>query len=306
MRKERSRTLRSDGLLLLTSAIWGLAFVAQRVGMEYIGPFLFNGVRFALGAGVLLPFIFLFQQSSTATTGWASLYRPLHLKAGILAGGALFLGASFQQVGIVYTTAGKAGFITGLYVILVPILGLFWGKRTYPEAWMGACLAVVGLYFLSVTEDWAISRGDLLVFVSAIFWAIHVHIIDHFTVRMPSLPLAHIQFLTCAVFSLMVAIWAEPIQGEALLLAWKPILYAGLLSTGVAYTLQVVAQKEAHPTHAAILLSLEAVFAVLGGWGLLAEVLNARQLLGCALMLAGMMVSQIRFVEWLRISSGRP
>ncbi len=304
MQTRRSRTLRSDSLLLITSAIWGLAFVAQRVGMEYIGPFLFNGVRFALGAAVLLPFVLFFQTTSVTSAGWSFLYRPLHLKAGILAGSVLFLGASFQQVGIVYTTAGKAGFITGLYVILVPILGLLGGRRTDPEAWMGALLAVVGLYFLSVTENWTISRGDVLVFISAIFWAIHVHIIDRFTVQVPSLPLAHVQFLTCALLSLLVAVWVEPLQGGALLLAWKPILYAGLFSTGVAYTLQVVAQKEAHPTHAAILLSLEAVFAALGGWGLLAEVLNARQLLGCSLMLIGMMLSQLQITKRFHDSGG--
>lgn len=274
--------------------------MAQRVGMEYIGPFLFNAIRFALGGLVLLPFIIWpAARRRTRLSARSFPFRKEHLFAGILAGSTLFMGASFQQVGIVYTTAGKAGFITGLYVILVPILGLLWRKHTYPEAWVGAVLAVAGLYLLSMTSSLTMSAGDLLVLISAVFWALHVHIIDKYTSRMGSLLLAHIQFITCSLFSFVVAFAFENIVMASVSGAWAPILYAGLLSTGVAYTLQVVAQKEAHPSHAAIILSLESVFAAVGGWLILSENLTLREMLGCALMLAGMLLSQIHFLGFL-------
>ncbi len=291
----KHRTARSDILLLITSAIWGFAFVAQRAGMNYIGPFLFNGIRFLLGAFALLVVIYLlfrWQQPGRSFTAYF-LNRQYGI-AGALAGLALTLGASFQQMGIVTTTAGKAGFITGLYVILVPLLGILLGKRSYLEAWIGAILAVWGLYLLSVSEDWYLAPGDALVLISAIFWAIHVHIIDHFTSRMDSLPLAFYQFLICGVISLGIALVLEPIEGESIAQAWLPILYAGLFSTAIAYTLQVVAQKDAHHTHAAILLSLESVFAVIGGMWLLDETLTTRQWQGISLMFVGMLLSQFR------------
>ena len=295
----KHRTLRSDVLLLITSAIWGFAFVAQRAGMAYIGPFLFNGIRFLLGAGALLVVIYFWH-------GWQHkgkrfrhyLFLRSYRKAGILAGLALTLGASFQQVGIVNTTAGKAGFITGLYVILVPLLGVLLGKRSYLEAWLGALLAVGGLYFLSVTENWHLAIGDVLVLISAIFWAIHVHIIDHYTSRLDSLPLAFYQFFFCGIASMGIAGIFEPLNRTAILQAWLPIMYAGLFSTAIAYTLQVVAQKEAHHTHAAILLSLESVFAVIGGMWLLGETLTPRQWQGVVLMFIGMLLSQFRIFSF--------
>ncbi len=291
----KHRTLQSDVLLLITSAIWGFAFVAQRAGMQYIGPFLFNGIRFLLGSAALLIVVYAgFWFRHNRRTFFQYFTRSDHLIAGLLAGIALTLGASFQQMGIVTTTAGKAGFITGLYVILVPILGMVLGKPSYLEAWMGAILAVGGLYLLSVSEQLTISRGDGFVLISAFFWAAHVHIIDHFTSRMDSLPLAFYQFFFCGVISLLLAVMWEPIAYPSILNAWIPILYAGLFSTAIAYTLQVVAQKQAHHTHAAILLSLESVFAVIGGMWLLQEVLTPRQWVGVALMFLGMMLSQFR------------
>ncbi len=292
----KHRTLRSDLLLLITSAIWGFAFVAQRAGMDYIGPFLFNGIRFLLGSLALFVVLYLGHvKTATRNNFGRYLFDFSHLKAGVLSGMALTLGATFQQMGIVSTTAGKAGFITGLYVILVPLLGVLLGKQSYLEAWIGAVLAVWGLYFLSVTETLHIAKGDLLVLISAFFWAIHVHLIDHFTSQMDSLPLAFFQFLFCGMASLFVAIGVEPINLENIAAAWIPILYAGLLSTAVAYTLQVIAQKEAHHTHAAIILSLESVFAVIGGMWLLEETLTARQWWGITLMFLGMLLSQFRF-----------
>jgi drug/metabolite transporter (DMT)-like permease len=205
----------------------------------------------------------------------------------------LFCGASLQQMGMVYTTAGNAGFITGFYVIFVPIMGMLWGLKTDGGTWIGAVFAVIGMYFLSVTTDFSISFGDALVLASAFFWAGHVHIIGHFTHKIPSIQLASIQFFVCAFYSLIAAFVFETNSIPAILDAVLPILYAGLLSTGVAYTLQVVAQKNAHPAHAAIILSLEAVFALLGGWLLLGEKMSARGLFGGGLMLAGMILSQL-------------
>jgi len=285
-------SLRSDSLLLLSAAIWGFAFVAQRAGMEHLGPFLFNGVRFALGGLVLLPFIL--RRRGRGATPAPSGRGPL-LRDGALAGLVLFGGATLQQWGIVTTSAGKAGFITGLYVILVPILGLFLGQSTRRVTWLGAALAIVGLYLLSVRGGFRMAGGDLLVFAGAFFWALHVQLIGRFVTRQDALTLASTQFFTVSLLSLAAAGLFETWSGPALMNAAGPLLYAGLASTGIAYTLQVVAQRRAHPSHAAILLSLEAVFAVLGGWMLLHERFGAREFAGSALMLTGMLVSQLRF-----------
>lgn len=213
---------------------------------------------------------------------------------GVLTGLALFFGANFQQVGIVYTTAGKAGFITGLYVIIVPIMGMLWGQKTGLETWVGAVLAVVGLYLLSMTGAFAISKGDLLVLICAFFWAIHVHLIGRFSPKVDPIKLASLQFAVCSVLSLIVSFIFETNSLQSVFDAAIPILYAGLMSTGIAYTLQVVAQRKVPPSRAAIILSLEAVFAVIGGWLMLGEVMSLRSLLGCTLMLTGMFFSQIQ------------
>jgi drug/metabolite transporter (DMT)-like permease len=288
------RTLKSDALLMLTATIWGFAFVAQRVGMDYVGPFTFNGVRFALGSLSLVPLVLLKRRHPSAP---AALVPPAGRKTilwgGALAGVALFMGASLQQVGLVYTTAGNAGFITGLYVVIVPLLGLFWKQRPDLGTWGGAVLAAAGLYLLSVTAAFRIAYGDLLVLVGAFFWALHVLIIGWLSPRIESVLLACFQFAVCSALSLITAAALETTTPAALMAAALPILYGGLLSVGVAYTLQVVAQRDARPAHAAIILSLESVFAALGGWLLLGEVLSGRALLGCSLMLAGMLLSQL-------------
>ncbi len=288
------RTLKSDALLMLTATIWGFAFVAQRVGMDYVGPFTFNGVRFALGSLSLIPLVLLKRRHPSAP---AALVPPAGRKTvlwgGTLAGVALFMGASLQQVGLVYTTAGNAGFITGLYVVIVPLLGLFWRQHPDLGTWVGAVLAAAGLYLLSVTAAFRIAYGDLLVLVGAFFWALHVLIIGWLSPRIESVLLACIQFAVCSALSLITAAALETTTPAALMAAGLPILYGGLLSVGVAYTLQVVAQRGARPAHAAIILSLESVFAALGGWLLLGEVLSGRALLGCGLMLAGMLLSQL-------------
>lgn len=286
--------IKSDILLLITAVIWGLAFVAQRVGMDYIGPFTFNGIRFAMGSLVLLPFVQHRHKKEVAAgrTGWQGVDKTF-LTGGAAAGLLLFLGASFQQVGLVYTTAGNAGFITGLYVVIVPLLGIFVGQRTNTGTWLGACLATVGLYFLSITEHLTIAWGDLLVCLGAFVWAAHVLVISHFSRKTSPLILALTQFCMCSLFSLITAAFTETITMSGLKGAALPLAYGGFLSVGIAYTLQVVAQRNAHPAHAAILLSLEAVFAAIGGGILLDERMTARGLVGCALMLAGMLLSQL-------------
>jgi len=212
----------------------------------------------------------------------------------LLAGLILFAGASLQQVGIVHTTAGKAGFITGLYVVIVPLLGLLWGHQTPWSTWTGAAFAVVGLYLLTVTERFTLAEGDGLVLIGALFWAAHVLVIGWLSGRhIEPILLACLQFIVCAALSLAVAVASEPITLAGLWGGALPILYGGLLSVGVAYTLQVVAQRDAPPAHAAIILSLETVFAALGGWLLLNETLPGHGLIGCALMFAGMLLSQL-------------
>ncbi len=279
-------------MLFIASVLWGFAFVAQRVGMEHVGPFIFNGVRFALGGTSLIPFLLVNRRRRIADKQSTASAKTVIL-GGSLAGVVLFIGASLQQVGVVYTTAGKAGFITGLYVILVPIMGLLWRQRSHSGAWAGAILATIGMYLLSVTAGFTISSGDLLVLISAFFWAGHVHIIGWLSRRIYPIKLALFQFFTCSVLSLITAVSIETITVDSLLQVVIPILYGGLVSVGIAYTLQVVAQRHAHPTHAAIILSMETVFAVIGGWLILGETLSKRSMAGCALMLAGMLLSQI-------------
>lgn len=290
----RTRTLRADLLLLTAAAIWGFAFVAQRVSMESIGPFTFNMVRFGLGGLSLVPFLARgrWRSRSPCDETPAAGHR-VHLPGSAAAGLLVFLGASLQQIGIVTTTAGKAGFITGLYVVIVPILGLFFRQRSGPWIWGGALLAATGLYLLSVTGRFTMARGDLIVLGGAFFWAGHVQLIGWLTLRAEPLSIAFIQFMACSLLSGVAAFSLETVSLPGIMAATIPLLYAGVLSAGIAYTLQVVAQREAHPGHAAIILSTEAVFAALGGWLFLGELLSFRGLAGCALMLAGMIVSQL-------------
>ena len=284
---------RADGLLLLAAAIWGGAFVAQRVGMQHVGPLTFNGVRFALGVLTLFPLAFK-ESRQPATLSGAPFTTGQTMWGGVLAGLILFAGATVQQVGLVYTTAGKAGFITGLYVVLVPLLGMVWKQRPSGGGWAGAFLAAVGLYFLSVTEELTLAPGDAWELAGAFMWAGHVLVLGWLSPRAKVIWLACIQYLVCSLLSLIVAGATETITCRGLIAAAVPILYGGVFSVGVAYTLQVVAQRVAPPTHAAIILSLEAVFAALAGWLLLGEELTLRALFGCGLMLAGMLVAQLR------------
>ena len=287
-----SQALKADLLMFIAAVIWGFAFVAQRQGMETMGPFLFNGVRFLIGVVALSPVVW-FLSKKPQKTHKAEVSTKKLIFAGTAAGLLLFGAISFQQVGLQYTTAGKAGFITGLYIFFVPLIGLFLGQRTGSGTWLGATIALVGLYLLSIKEDFSIAEGDLLQLVCAVFFAAHVLYIGYFAKRMDPLKLSLVQYVVTGVLSLLIAIIVELITWDMIKHTAIPLLYAGVMSTGIAYTLQVVAQQHAHSSHAAIILSLEGAFAVLGGWLLLDEYLTTRGLLGCGLMLTGMFFSQL-------------
>ena len=317
--------LANDALLLLAAAIWGFAFVAQRAGMQHIGPLTFNAIRFALGSLAVLPLALARSRAGRAAatadpqiapgaaTAAGSAGAPpggprrIHpVPAGLLAGVLLTGGALLQQAGLVSTTAGKAGFVTGLYVVLVPLAGLFWGQRAGWPRWIGVLLAAVGLYLLSVTRQFTIERGDLLELAGALFWTGHVLLLGWLSPRTDGIALACVQYAVCAAVNGALLPFAEHPSLPAIRAAAVPILYGGLMSVGVAFTLQILGQRRAPPAHAALLLSTEAVFAALGGWWLLGERLGARGLAGCALMFAGMLCAQLPLLLRLRTGAGRP
>ncbi|NLJ57717.1 MAG: DMT family transporter [Tissierellia bacterium] len=299
----KSKELRAVFILLLTAAIWGFAFVAQRVGMDYVGAFTFNGIRFALGSISLLPVIYFFDKKSEKESKEDEIQENVDadlkttVKSGIIAGSVLFFAASLQQVGLIYTTAGKAGFITSMYIVLVPLLGIFLKQKTHITTWIGALTAAVGLYFLSINEDFTIQFGDLLQTIGAFFWATHILLIDRFVKKIDAIKLSSAQFATCSVLSFIIAFIFEDVNIAGIVDAIIPLLYGGIMSAGVAYTLQAVGQKYAKPSHAAIALSMEAVFAALGGMLLLQETLPLRGYLGCALMMAGMLITQAENIK---------
>lgn len=286
----RSQALRADLLMLITAMIWGSAFVAQRLGMDNIGPFLYTGLRFALACLALLPVLMLLQRRQKRPA--APLNRNL-LLGGIVMGLALSLGINLQQVGLLFTTVTNSGFITGLYVIVVPILGLLIGQRSSAGIWLGASLAVVGMFLLSVGEGFTVASGDWLQLAGAFVWGVHVLLVGFFASRHDPLRLALIQFITCAVISLLLALVFETATLDGILAAAPAIVYGGLFGVAVGFTLQVVAQQHAIASHAAIILSLEAVFAAIAGALLLGEMLALRGYLGCVLMFGGMLLAQL-------------
>lgn len=294
-----SKEIKSVFILLLTAAIWGFAFVAQRVGMGFLGAFTFNGIRFALGSISLLPVIYFFDKKFKSENSAERVDADIKttIKSGVIAGCILYIAASLQQVGLIYTTAAKAGFITSLYIVLVPILGIFLKQKTHSTTWLGAITAAVGLYFLSINEGFTIEFGDLLQVIGALFWAVHIQVIDKFVKNVDAIKLSSTQFATCSVLSLITAFIFEDISMSGVVSAIVPLLYGGVMSAGVAYTLQAVGQRYAKPSHAAIALSMEAVFAAIGGILILNETMSLRGYLGCALMLAGMLISQAENIK---------
>lgn len=285
-----NHALRADLLMLLTALIWGTGFVAQTAGMDHIGPYLFSGLRFALGSLCLIPLIL--RNAKTARVPEPLLNRGM-LRAGIIMGLALALGINLQQVGLLFTSVTNSGFITGLYVIVVPLLGLLLGHKTGLGTWLGCLLAVIGMCLLSIGDNFHVASGDWLQLIGAFVWGAHVVLVSLFASRHDPIRLAFLQFATCSVVSLLLAVLFEPIALNAIIDAGPSLLYGGIVAVGVGYTLQVVAQKHAIASHAAIILSLEAVFAAIAGAWILGEALQLRGYIGCGLMLAGMLLAQL-------------
>ena len=284
--------MKNNVLLVLTALIWGCAFVAQSVGMDYVGPFTFNMARFLIGAIVLLPVIwFMDRQRKTGAEKGAG--QKTLIIGGICCGTALAVASTLQQWGILFTTVGKAGFITAMYIVIVPLLGVFIGKKVRPLIIGCVAIAVVGFYFLCMTESLHLGLGDFLVLLCAIAFSIHILVIDHFSPKVDGVKMSAIQFLTAAIISAVpTLLWEQPVLTE-ILQAWQPVLYAGVMSCGVAYTLQIIAQKNADPTVASLLLSLESVFSVLAGWVLLGQGLSLKELFGCVLIFCAIILAQL-------------
>lgn len=293
------KQMKSNAMLLLTAFIWGCAFVAQSVGMDYVGPFTFNSVRSFIGSLVLVPVIFLMdslkrkegmsEEEVRASRGDTKTL----ITGGICCGVVLGVASSLQQFGIMFTTVGKAGFITAMYIVIVPLLGVFIGKKVRPLILFCVALSVAGLYFLCMTEKLSLGIGDLYVLVCAVVFSVHILVVDHFSPLVDGVRLSAIQFLTAGVLCAVPMLLFEAPNLTGILAAWKPILYAGVLSCGVAYTLQILGQKGADPTVASLLMSLESVFSVLAGWVILGQALSLKELFGCGLMFCAIILAQL-------------
>jgi drug/metabolite transporter (DMT)-like permease len=302
------REFRAELLLLLAALVWGLGFVAQRIGTESVPPFAFNAIRFGLGATVLLPLVIL-RRNLGWTQGHAGQQMNLQVRSswmqrlsskailwggGVLAGLLVAIAVNFQQFGIHTTTAGKTGFITGLYMVLVPLLGLFIGHRPGWGSWLGAGLSTLGLFFLSVQSNFTIAPGDFLVLACAVTFAFQVLLVGWLSPRVDPLELSLVEFAACALFCSVGALAFESLSWGSLRAGLGPLLYAGLGSVAIGYTLQIIGQRNANPTHASIIMNMESLFAVIGGWLILSEVLSGRALLGCVLMFAGILLAQLK------------
>ena len=291
--------MKNSLLLFLTAFIWGVAFVAQSVGGDAVGCFTFNGVRSLIGALVLLPVISFLDKQKKKELGEEKFLEQKGDKKTLIVGGIccglmLCIASNFQQFGISFTTVGKAGFITAMYILIVPILGLFMKKKVGMKVWLGVVLATIGLYMLCMTsERFSLSKGDLLVLICAGFFSLHILIIDYFSPKVDGVRLSCIQFFVCGIISTVIAFVFENPNGSAILSGWLPILYAGVLSCGVAYTLQIIGQKNMDPTVASLILSLESVFSVLAGWVILKQTLSVRELFGCVLMFLAIILAQL-------------
>lgn len=283
-------------MLILTAFIWGTAFVAQSVGMDYLEPFTFNGVRSLIGGIALLPCILFLEKwnkkNPSEETAVKGTKKDL-IVGGIACGVLLCAASSLQQIGLVYTTAGKAGFITACYIVIVPVFGIFLHKKIGLKVWIAVALSVVGLYFLCITEGFAIGKGDLYVFGCAILFSLHILVIDYFAPRVDGVKMSCIQFFVCGIISLIPMFALETPTIEGMLAGWFPLLYAGVLSCGVAYTLQIVGQKNVNPAIASLILSMESCFSVLAGWAILGEKLSMRESAGCVLMFAAIILAQL-------------
>lgn len=310
-------TLRQSAILLLTAIIWGIAFVAQSAGMEYVGPFTFNGIRCIIGGLVLIPCIFLLEklkpaestgaglESERSMENQAGLSDIINCKAGkhsvnkqLIAGGVscgiiLCIASNFQQIGLKYTTVGKAGFTTALYIIIVPVLSIFLRKKAGLKVWLSVLIAVTGFYMLCISENLMLQVGDLLELLCAISFSIHILVIDYFAPKVDGVKMSCIQFFVCGIICLVLMFIFETPDINQILNAWQPILYAGVMSCGVAYTLQIIGQRGMNPTVASLILSLESVISALAGWVLLNQKLTGKELSGCVLVFAAIVLAQL-------------
>lgn len=291
--------LRNSFLLLLTATIWGTAFVAQSVGMDYVGPFTFNMLRCLIGGIVLIPYIFLSNKVSGSEKKRIEERETKSEKKTLITGGIccgilLALAMNFQQVGIQYTTVGRAGFITACYIIIVPLIGMtFFGKKCRSTIWAAVVLALIGLYLLCITEEFDIGQGDFLVLVCSFLFSLHILVIDHFSPLVDGVKMSCVQFFVAGIVSGIPAFLTENVVWGNILAAWQPVLFAGVLSCGIAYTLQIVGQKNMNPTVASLILSLESCIAVLAGWIILGENLTLKEMLGCIFMFAAIVLAQL-------------
>ena len=306
---EQKNRLKGTVFLFLASLIWGTAFVAQRVGMDYLGPFAFNASRNILGGIVLIPCIILLEKlrsrdgkenlsiqtdaAAGGLKGQKSKDRKTLLAGGFVCGFFLFIASNLQQIGIKYTTVGKAGFITALYIVLVPVLGIFLHRRIGLRMWISVILAVAGLYLLCINEEFSVSRGDAYVLMCALAFAFQIMAVDYFAERTDGVKLACLEFWVCGILSLILAAATETVTLQGIKGALIPILYAGVLSSGVAYTFQILGQKELNPSLASLIMSFESVISVLAGWLFLHQVLSLKELAGCAVMFAAIVLAQL-------------
>jgi drug/metabolite transporter (DMT)-like permease len=290
LKLRKSGALKYELLLLIVSVIWGSAFAAQQIGMQRgLGPMTFNGWRFALGSLALVPVIFWRKK----ITGRARVAGKLPYMGSVAAGIFLFAAAGFQQIGLQYTSSANSGFITGFYILFVPLIGIFFGHRATNSLWGAILVCLAGLYLLSVSEDFVVSKGDLLTLICAVLWACQILVIDHVAGKGDPIQIALLQFAICAVLSLAAGVLFENCTFSQIQAAWGAIAYAGIMSVGIAFTMQVVCQKRCSPGPAAILMSLEAVFAALAGYLVLNQTPTSRAMVGCGLILCGVLIVQL-------------
>lgn len=287
--------IKSSLILLLTATIWGVAFVAQSVGMEYIGPFTFNAIRCVLGGLVLIPVILVLKKKKeTGAENQEKEDKKTLWAGGIACGVILCIASNLQQFGIMEASVGKSGFFTALYIVIIPVIGIFIGKRPGIKLWFCVALAVVGMYLLCMKDgSFTIERADIMLLLCALAFSFHILVVDYFSPKVDGVKMSCIQFFVCGVLSAVGMLFTETPDISNIQAAWLPLLYAGLLSCGVGYTLQIVGQKGINPVIASLIMSLESVISALAGWVILGQVLSPKEILGCVLMFVAIIITQI-------------
>lgn len=291
--------LKGNIMLLIAALIWGSAFVSQSVGMDYVGPFTFITFRYFVGCIFLLPCIYIIHNINSKKINKSNNIKlkdrkdSIYIKGGIYCGIVLFIASSFQQIGMKYTTASKSGFITALYIIIVPLLGILFKKKVNHKVWIGVGISLLGMYMLCINENFEMNIGDILTLICAFCFSIHILIIDYFSPKVDGVKMSCVQFFVSGVLGIIPMVIFEDVQMVELIGAMTPILYAGVMSSGVAYTLQIVGQKYTSPVLATMIMSLESVFAAISGWLILNERLSAKELIGCALVFTAIIIAQM-------------